>query len=408
MKRVPLLEAFLFTAAAGLLLLSPAQGAVGGKGSESVKTAGDAPASDKPASDKPAYRDWLVVPVFYATNRSFVGENGNIQYSEEPNNATLFGVKNIAAPVPIHSTIDKATKERMCWQPFRAKVIQTDDPEKAVPTDFDRTKCGVPDRTLSREEIVPAFNTYMKDSGSHEVLLYAHGCCANFDKSMQRAATIAANMQIPVLLYDWASPKGFKKYLENETRAEQTMDDFCRFIAKVEKLTEPGNISLIGHSMGVRFIDEAMVRRSGQMGERTTPRLKELIMCNGDSDAKSFANHAKEFASNAEKSRIYFNRTDDVLDASAMAHGGFPRLGAPGDLVSEMAKTDRMELVDITDNESKHEVPFWIVANLHRYNNLGPVKEFQLKQIAPDHVRVVRTQASKQQATPTLMGCRCE
>lgn len=400
MKRVSLPEALALIAAAGLLLVLPAQCAVSSKTTSSVKAKGDTA----------AYRDWLVVPVFYATNRAFVGENGTIQYSEEPNgNALLFGVKNIAAPVPVNTSLDKATQARMSWQPYRAKEIQTDDPEKSVPTDFDKAKCPVSDRTLSREEIVPAFCSYMKDSGSHEVLLFVHGCCANYDKSMQRAATIAANMQVPVLLYDWVSPKGFKRYLENETRAEQTMDDFCRFVAKVEKLTEPGNISLMGHSMGVRFVDEAMVRRSAQMGERSTGRLKELIMCNGDMDAKSFANHAKEFASNAEKSRIYFNRTDEVLDASAVAHGGFSRLGAPGDLVSEMAKTDRLELVDITDNGSKHEVPFWVVANLHKHNNLGPVKEFQLKQVAPGHVCVVRTQASRPQTNPpTLMGCRCQ
>src|SRR5262245_40633193 len=134
MKRVPLLNAIAFTAAAGLLLLSPAQCAVSGKASDSVKRAGDTA----------AYRDWMVVPVFYATNRSLVGENGSIQYSEEPNgNALLFGVKNIAAPQPVNSPIDKATQARMGWQPYRAKEIQTDDPEKAVPTDFDRNKCTV-------------------------------------------------------------------------------------------------------------------------------------------------------------------------------------------------------------------------------------------------------------------------
>src|SRR5271163_2415919 len=44
-------------------------------------------------------RDWLVIPVFYATNRGFAGKDGVIEYSEEPNGkGLLFGVKNIVVP----------------------------------------------------------------------------------------------------------------------------------------------------------------------------------------------------------------------------------------------------------------------------------------------------------------------
>src|SRR5277367_5343588 len=49
-------------------------------------------------------KEWLVVPVFYATNRAFAGEDSNAAYSEVPNaNGLLFGVKNIATPVPVRS-----------------------------------------------------------------------------------------------------------------------------------------------------------------------------------------------------------------------------------------------------------------------------------------------------------------
>jgi len=362
-------------------------------------------------ADAMAAREWLVVPVFYATNRAFAGENGGITYSEEPNGSgLLFGVKNIAAPIPIHTPVDKDTEKRMSWQRIvkQPKIVDPSDPP--APPDVDSSQCGVKDRTLSRDEIVPAFNSYKKDTASSEAVIFVHGCCATFDRSMQRAATIAAYMQQPVLLYDWVSPKGFKKYLENETRAEQTMDDFCRFLAKIEKLSDPGNVTLMGHSMGGQFVDQSMVRRSQRMTEgQTLPKYKELILSNSDTDAKSFLNHEKEFAMNAEKSRIYFNSKDDVLDYSAVAHGRFPRLGNPGPLLSDLTKTDGVEFVDITANNSKHEVPFWIVASLHRYNNLDRVKEFELKHMSPGLISVERTELSQEEPvqTLTLSECAC-
>lgn len=368
------------------------------------------PTADKQGADPATTpQEWLVVPVFYATNRNFVGENGSIAYSEEPNNkALLFGVKNIASPIPVYTKVDKDTEKRMSWHRMVKEPKIIDPSEPPAPPDADSSKCTFQDKTLGREEIVPAFISYMKDSGSKETVVFVHGCCANFDKSMQRAATIAAYLQAPVLLYDWVSPKGFKKYLENETRAEQTMDDFCRFLSKIEKLSDPGNVTIMGHSMGTRFVDQAMVRRSQRaIGGQTLPKFRELIMSNADSDATSFLNHAREFTMNAEKSRIYFNSKDEVLDYSATVHGRFPRLGNPGPLLSDLSKTEGIELVDITQNNSKHEIPFWIVANLHRFNNLGKVKEFELKHVSPGLISVERTELSQAEPEQTLSECVC-
>jgi esterase/lipase superfamily enzyme len=356
-------------------------------------------------------KEWLVVPVFYATNRAFIGKDGEIAYSEEANgHGLLFGVKNIATPIPVHCPVDNDTEKKMMWQRIvkEPKIVNPSEPPS--PPDVDSSTCGVKDKTLEREEIVPAFTSYMKDSGNHETVIFVHGCCATFDRSMQRAATVAAHMQVPVLLYDWVSPKGFPKYLENETRAEQTMDDFCRFLAKVEKLIDPGNVSLMGHSMGTRFVDQSMVRRAQRMVDgQPVPKFKELILSNADSDAQSFLNHAKEFAANAQKSRVYFNSKDDVLNASARAHGRFSRLGNPGSLLSDLTKIEGIEMVDITANNSKHEVPFWIVANIHRYNSLGRVKEFELKHTSPGLISVERTELSnvEQEPAQVLSECAC-
>jgi esterase/lipase superfamily enzyme len=351
-----------------------------------------------------AVRDWLVVPVFYATSRTFTGDKDNFKYSEEPNETgLLFGVKNIITPTPDNSPVSKDIRAKMLWQHIRlGQKVKEGTP------DFDKNKCSVKDQLFSRDEIVPAFTAYMHDTGSTEVVIFVHGCCANYDTSMERAAKVAAHMQVPVMLYDWVSPKGFSRYLENETREQQTIDGFCKFLANATKIVSPENVILIGHSMGAQFVDGAMVRRADRMAENSSiPQFKEIILSNGDVDAKAFLNHIHEFASNAKKTRIYFSKNDDRLRMSAAAHGGFDRVGAPGALITDLVNSNTADFIDITANNTGHELPFWVVANLHKFNNLGPVKEFQLKEISPDLFQLTGNTSDVQSSKNAPIECAC-
>jgi esterase/lipase superfamily enzyme len=359
-----------------------------------------------PPDDTKGVRDWLVVPVFYATNRAAGTSGALIDYSETENGKGLtFGVKNVAVPLPIYSPVDHDTELKMRWQ-----RIRKDDVSKSGPPEFDAAKCEIPDATFTREQVVENFNSHRKASGSGRTVIFVHGCCANFDTSMKRAARLSAHMQVPVLAYDWMSPPGFTAYLKNETLARQSLDDFCRFLGRAEKVLNPGNMTILGHSMGAIFVDEAMVRRSGQsmISATTPPRFAELIMSNADVDAQTFLNHASQFDANAAKSRVYFSTDDSRLNASAMAHGGFKRLGEPGLLIEDLAKIKGLELIDITANNTGHELPFWIIANMHKFGNLGPVKEYQLQAEAPNLQKLVMMGAPTKQAAKASADCHVE
>lgn len=341
-----------------------------------------------PPDDTKGVRDWLVVPVFYATNRTMKGEPGSLDYSEVPNGkGLLFGVKNIAVPVPIYSPLEPDTVARMQWQ-----QIHEDPTSKAAVPVFDGEKCLIKDSPLERDEVVHRFHSYMKTSHSKEIVIFVHGCCATFNTTMKRAARLSAHMKVPVVVYDWVSPKGFTKYLANETMAGQSYDNFCRFLNNTEKVVSAGNISLLGHSMGALILDEAMVRRAAQSQTSSVnpPLFNELIMSNADVDAKTFLNHASLFDANASKTRIYFSTADSRLNASAIAHGGFNRLGEPGALIGDLCKDGKQELIDITANNTGHELPYWIVANFHNFGGLGQVKEFVSKSEAPNLFKVMR------------------
>ncbi len=215
----------------------------------------------KPApDDTKGVQDWLVVPVFYVTNRTYSGKDGSVEYSDVQNESgLLFGVKNVLVPFPVRTPLDSITEQRMQWH--RLKIDH--DVKRlthAVPSEL----CAIKNATMTRDELVAAFDDCRNKSGSKETVVFLHGCCATFDTSITRAAKIASHMQVPVLLYDWVSPIGFTRYLENETLAEQTVDNFLSSLRAVQKTLGAKDMTLLAHSMGALILDHAIVRRKAE------------------------------------------------------------------------------------------------------------------------------------------------
>ncbi|MBX9876935.1 MAG: alpha/beta hydrolase [Candidatus Obscuribacterales bacterium] len=320
-------------------------------------------------------KDWLVVPVFYATNRVYDGINGAISYSDDPNNkGLLFGVKNMVVPAPVMIDLSPVNLNRNCWRLVHSKNAGQ------MPTVKDVL---LPDNQIAADKIVTAFKNYAAGAGTGDSIIFVHGCCANFDTSMKRAAKVAANMGSPVLLYDWVSPIGFRRYLQNETRVKQTTDDFCRFLNKIDTIAEPNTVTLLGHSMGAQFVDEALVRRAIRSNIAKLKPYREVIMSNADVDARSFLKHTTEFTGNAKQTRIYISSNDKPLKYSALAHGGYERLGEPRSLLKDLVGINATEVIDITEANTGHEIPFSILASLHSNNPKLLGSKFKLQKVAP-------------------------
>ncbi len=311
--------------------------------------------------DNTEVRDWLVLPVFYATTRKRA-KSENIEFLEERAEKGLkFGVKNVVVPAPLMREASDKTRNRLGWKLIHLDSALPDGKKPACPP---ADSCALPDRELSPEEVVAEFEKYRQKSGKTQAVFFVHGCCATFDGSLDRAGKILAHMQMPLVMFDWDSPKGFTKYLQNETLAEQTYDDFFDFLNSLENLLAPSDTILLGHSMGARFLDNALLRRSERARFKLPfKKYSEVIYSQPDSDARSYIRHNQAVAGQAEKTRIYYNTRDGRLDASATAHGGYERLGRPGALLEKLCQVDDQDMIDITSCASGHEIPFWVVAD---------------------------------------------
>ena len=342
-------------------------------------------------------KDWIAVPVFYATNRQRASSQA-IDFSEQRAHKGLrFGVKNVVVPAPELVHISKDTMKRMGWE-----IIHLDKPLPKGRTPALPPSMPFADKEYTIKDVVKGFDQYRADSGSKRVIFFVHGCCATFQASLERSAKIASHMQIPLVVYDWDSPKGFTKYLENETLVEQTTDDFYSFLNAVEAVVPPANTTLISHSMGARFFDAALLRRAERMRFGVpVSKYEEVIFSQPDTDARAYIRHNKEIAAQAEKTRIYFNRKDGRLDASATAHG-FERLGRPGILLERLCKQDNQEMMDITQCAMGHEIPFWVLADVSGTDSTAhPPEEtmkeagYTLNRVGANHFEVQKLAGNK-------------
>ena len=325
--------------------------------------------------------NWLVVPIFFVTNRKPVPDRSQVDYLEEPNDGgVLVGVKNVIIPVPHDVDVSDDTCKKMGWRRVRTQKALTIAEAPPLPA-----AVPVATRHMDRKEMVPAFDAYRKESGTAEVLFFVHGCCVTFDKSLERAAVLATHMRCPVVLYNWVSPTGFRRYLENETRLEQTLDGFYELLTEVETMVPAGQITLVGHSMGARFLDVALVRRFDRLQcTGGGSKFNEVVMSNADVDARSFLNHNGQFTSNCKRTRIYFSTDDDRLMGSAVAHGGFERLGEPGGYLAGLCRNRSQDLIDITGLGTGHNFPYTVVAAMHHNDRLADNDEYTCERREPN------------------------
>jgi esterase/lipase superfamily enzyme len=325
-------------------------------------------------------QDWLVVPIFYATNRDRAN-SGQIDFIEKKNNNTLlFGVKNIIVPCPKDILTKPEIIDRMGWRLLHLAKPISSDTRPPLPED---KKYKVPDKELLSTEVVNAFDKYRGITGSAEVILFVHGCCATFKTNMERAAKLAIQMQIPVIVYDWVSPIGFSHYLENETLAQQTYDGFCDFLDNIAKYVPTNKTSVLGHSMGAAFVDEAFVRRFERShGGKILPKYQEIIFSQPDLDAIVYLNHENKIVSQANKTRIFMVLDDRRLSVSALAHEGHERLGRPGPLLDKLCHLDKQDIIDMTASGIGHNLPANFIASMH---STGTINEsgYKLLQKSP-------------------------
>jgi pimeloyl-ACP methyl ester carboxylesterase len=335
----------------------------------------------------------VLMPVFYVTDRKDVSKPSGVEFDEDiasPHPRLVYGVRYVAWPWPDNQVGELPDLEKIGWKELERKRSEQSISKEEIAS-FEATARGYsrvfPDGSdfLSRIE---SYRTSRPSAFKQEILLYVHGFYNNFGAATDKGAELQASFKVPTIAYAWTTPtkhleapsfrhvpygiawpKFWRSYRQSEVTFQQSVDRFDDFATKLVERSQPGNIVIVGHSMGTRLVEQFL------LSSTSDKRFREVVLSNPDIDANEFANHCGRLASTASTFRIYYNKNDQAMEAAKSLHGNQPRLGAAPDDVRARLADAGIQMIEMTNigsddlEMSGHRLVSWLVGEMHKYNS---------------------------------------
>lgn len=280
--------------------------------------------SDKRGSENAVSDDYIVVPVFYATDRQNTGsknpkERYGPQISKEPKNDYLqYGIAKVSIPGGDRHKIGQLESPSVVkfeWAENPAKhvvLLEVEGADKA--SYFQQLK----------EKVATAPN--------QNAFIFIHGYNVTFEDAARRTAQIAydLNFKGAPVFYSWPSRGTTFGYTKDATTVQWTEPHLENFLIDFLEKSDAQNIYVIAHSMGNRAMTR-VIASVAQTRPDSVRRIKEIILAAPDIDAEVFKGTiAPRMIDKFTNITLYASSKDLALMASKM-FWGYPRAGDAGE-----------------------------------------------------------------------------
>lgn len=343
-----------------------------------------------------ATKEWLSVPIFFATSREF--DEQKKTYSgrrnvEHKNHGLEYGivtarVPKASAPLPKDSALLHLER----------KQIDSKAPKGA----FNIEK-------LTRDEFYKRLKESTNSSESKETCLFVHGYNNSFEGAAQSAARLELSLNEPVVLFSWPSGAKTKNYTVDECNAEWSSRPFQIVVQGLEKTIAPENLMTVSHSMGNRLINWYLMSRYDKLNavpqsaeelessEKSLKPFREIVLTSPDIDRATFKNYFYKIAENGNKVRLYVSDKDIPLRLSRFLHGS-PRTGSgmsksetKWDMPGNIPPTQTINFTEVDDSLIGHSIQYRLISSMHRSNAPGDgLTLVEDKDLRGDYVKVIK------------------
>jgi esterase/lipase superfamily enzyme len=194
------------------------------------------------------------------------------------------------------------------------------------------------------EEFYAELTDRVKRSRRRAAFVFVHGFNVTFKQAARRTAQMAHDLEYDgaPIFYSWPSKGGLLPYSVDEANVDWTVSHLKQFLNGIAKQCGARNVHLIAHSMGNRALTDALRDFSFQP-DGTRPVFQEVVLTAPDIDAAVFETQiAPAIVKTAERTTLYASSKDWALYASKRVHG-YPRAGEGGEGLVVLPNIDTVD-----------------------------------------------------------------
>lgn len=319
----------------------------------------------------------LPVPVFFVTDRETKdNRDKDIDFGaqlNEPLNHTVYGVR--AADIPAHrapQTIDTLSTwafcdslttdpNRRCLTPSTASNLPTSTTVPIAPANARCESCS-DQKFNSFSDMAVKLRAAVEKSGRKSFLVFVHGCCVGFRKSIQQAGDLAASAQVPVVMYDWGSPWG--NYAGSALACPRSQERFNQFLMDIAKEFPEERIGIVALSMGGQLVDNFCLQHKPQDVGR---QFDDIFFARADMDSVVFKSHLPSIDRHSKHIYIYSAHNDFQINISGLlriiANPASPgrRLGHTN---AVLKPTTTLSVIDVSALKLNHLLPHRVIGEM--------------------------------------------
>lgn len=325
----------------------------------------------------PAEPSHHVVPVFFATDRSYDPANLPAERYGSGRGQISYGIVEVSIPNDHRPGMLEAPA---LWHAeFHA------DPDHHVVL-----------LSVSCESDSDFFATLKKSvarSPGKDAFVFIHGYNTTFEDAARRTAQLAYDLRFSgaPILYSWPSQGEVMKYLVDANNADWTVAHLEEFLDDLAARSGASTIHLIGHSLGNRILLAALEGFARRVAAKKAPPFAQVLLTAPDVDAAIFRQHVSRFLGSARHFTLYASSNDVALYASETL-AAFPRAG---DTRGGIVVVNGIDTIDASAVDTS------LVGHSYFADNasvLADIEDIFRQHVAPDqrpHLRAVEAEGGR-------------
>ena len=272
--------------------------------------------------------DFVVLPVYYGTNRNNTGDKEIPKYYGYKYSDTMdFGLGMVSIP-----------REHKLGESESPSMLSSEDPTHHV----------VLQKVHPLKDGKFFSNLHQETKSRKEILVFVHGFNVTFEDAMRRTAQIAYDLHFkgPVILFSWpskgdVSPPG---YVHDKDIIGVSARQLKEFLKSIAHESDADAIHLVAHSMGNVALARALAEIAQEAGK---PVFSEVMMVAPDLNVNEFRNLVRDFQKVAKRITLYASSKDKALMISKEMNGGLRRAGEAGEDIIVISGMDTVDVSNV-------------------------------------------------------------